>query len=88
MQAQVSNGYIRELVAERDYLKSRNIQLSESLDANGLKYRTILANLGYDEEGQPLPKDESAGEPVPTGVPADGEAPSADSAEPANPRKK
>lgn len=88
MRAQLSNAQIRELVAERDYLKQRNIDLSESLDANGMRYRAILESLGFDEEGQPLPKDESAGEPVPTGVPADGEAPAADSAESDNPRKK
>lgn len=63
MQAQVSNGYIRELAAERDYLKARNIQLSESLDENGSKYRAILASLGYDEEGRPLPKEPSTGGP-------------------------
>lgn len=88
MRAELSNAQVREIIAERDYLKQRNIDLSESLDANGMRYRAILESLGFDAEGNPLPKDESAGEPVPTGVPADGEAPAADSAEPANPRKK
>ena len=71
MQAQVSNGYIRELVAERDYLKQRNIQLSDSLDDNANRYRAILFRLGFDENGDPLPKAESAEQPAPIGE-ADG----------------
>ena len=68
MDAQISNGALRELVAERDYLKQRNISLSESLDANAAKYRSILLMLGFDAEGNTLPK-EPSGEPAePTGV--------------------
>lgn len=63
MQAALSNGQLRELIAERDYLRQRNINLSESLDSTALKYTAILARLGYDEEGNPFPKDDSAGQP-------------------------
>lgn len=67
MQAKVSNGCVRELVAERDYLKSRNIQLSESIDETDSRYRMILARLGFDEEGNPIPKEPSEIEPARTG---------------------
>ena len=86
MQSQVSNGWIRELVAERDYLKQRNIQLSESLDATGSQYRMILARLGFDAEGNPLPKEPSDAAPAPTGDPDAADGAPAD--EMASPRKK
>lgn len=89
MEAGVSNGALRELVAERDYLKQRNIQLSESLDANAAKYQAILFSLGFDAEGNTLPKDESAAPPEGIGDRAGvDDAPPADAAEAPNPRKK
>ena len=81
MKAQMTNGALRELVAERDYLRARNTNLSESLDDTAAHYIAILERLGFDRNGDPIPKEPAAAEPVPIGVPAedDGAEPEAES---------
>lgn len=54
MNTLLTNGQARELVAERDYLKARNVQLSESLDDTAARYIGILERLGFDREGNPI----------------------------------
>ena len=71
MKAQMTNGALRELVAERDWLRARNVALSESLDQHVSQYVGILERLGYDAEGNPIPKEPAAVAPAPIGEPAD-----------------
>lgn len=66
MKAEMSNGALRELIAERDYLRARNTNLSESLDDTAAHYIGILERLGFDKDGNPIPK-----EPAPIGEPAE-----------------
>lgn len=56
MNAQMTNGQVRELVAERDWLRVRNVQLSESLDETAARYIAVLERLGFDREGNPIPE--------------------------------
>lgn len=71
MKAEMSNGALRELIAERDYLRARNTNLSESLDDTAAHYISILERLGFDKDGNPIPKPPAAVEPAPIGEPAE-----------------